>query len=233
MAGSAFVFAGKDGSLYSRPASLDTPENRRALEPVRKRVAANIKAGNDPRPALVASLRGPDGHAHEPAAPAGPTVRSYYERWIIDKVPPEVRRAQAQDYRRHIRKYVLLTLGTLHLASLTARDILGLRSELRQRDLSLKFVKNILAGSFKAMLRDARNIDGLMPQDPFAGVTWPRVELPGPDPCTADKRHRILAWFRDKHSGFHPGPGTTGPRWRPPSALPRLRAPSVLDRDAP
>lgn len=121
-------------------------------------------------------------------------------------LPQRVRRLLAapgdQDYRRHIRKYVLPTLGTLPLASLTARDILGLRSELRQRDLALKFVKNILAGSFKAMLRDARNIDGLMPQDPFAGVTWPRVELPGPDPFTADERHRILAWFRDKHFGI-------------------------------
>jgi hypothetical protein len=187
----------------------DTAENRRALAPVCRRVAANLADGNDPRPALEASLRGP-GTAETPAPSTALTVRGYFERWIVDKVPPEVRRAQAQDYRRHLRGYVLPTLGDRALADLSARDLLGLRSELRHRGLSLKFVKNILAGSLKAMLRDARIIDHVLDHDPFLGVKWPRVEVPAPTRFTADERHRILGWFRDKQFGFHPGTGRLG-----------------------
>ena len=82
---------------------------------------------------------------------------------------------------------------------------LGLRTELRQRGLSLKYVKNILAGSFKAMLRDARLIDRVLAADPFEGVTWPRVEVPEADPFAPDERQRILAWFRDRRFGFSAG----------------------------
>jgi len=143
------------------------------------------------------------------------TVAEYFERWIADKVPPEVRKAQAQDYRRHLRRYVLPALGDVGLARLMARDILGLRAELRQRGLSLKYVKNILAGSLKAMLRDAREIDRVIMHDPFVGVRWPRVEVPGPDPFTAEERQRIQAWFRDRRFSFHAGIAKTGPRVRP------------------
>jgi integrase len=110
---------------------------------------------------------------------------------------------------------VLPTLGDTALADLSARDLLGLRTELRHRGLSLKFVKNIIAGSLKAMLRDARIIDHKLDHDPFLGVKWPRVEVPSPTPFTAEERYRILGWFRDKHFGFHPGTGTVGLRWRP------------------
>jgi hypothetical protein len=53
---------------------------------------------------------------------------------------------------------VLPRLGEIPLADLTAGDILGLRAELLQRELSLKYVKNILAGSFRAMVREARRL---------------------------------------------------------------------------
>src|SRR5438132_2375231 len=133
------------------------------------------------------------------------TVQGYFERWVADKVPPEVRRAQANDYRRHMKGYVLPVLGDMPLEAVTARDILGLRTELRQRGLSLKYVKNILAGSFKAMLRDARLIDHALAADPFEGVTWPRVEVPEADPFAPDERQRILAWFRAWRFGFSAG----------------------------
>src|SRR5437016_3119565 len=133
------------------------------------------------------------------------TVQGYFERWVAGKVPPEVRRAQANDYCRHMKGYVLPVLGDMPLEAVMARDILGLRTELRQRGLSLKYVKNILAGSFKAMLRDARLIDHALAADPFEGVTWPRVEVPEADPFTPEERQRILAWFRDKRFSFNAG----------------------------
>ena len=143
------------------------------------------------------------------------TVQGYFERWVADKVPPEVRRAQANDYRRHMKGYVLPVLGDLPLEAVTARDILGLRTELRQRGLSLKYVKNVLAGSFKAMLRDARLIDRVLAAEPFEGVTWPRVEVPEADPFAPDERQRILAWFRDRRLGFSAGQAKEGLRVRP------------------
>src|SRR5437870_8002500 len=54
------------------------------------------------------------------------TVQGYFERWVADKVPPEVRRAQANDYRRHMKGCVLPVLGDMPLEAVTARDILGL-----------------------------------------------------------------------------------------------------------
>src|SRR5206468_6877415 len=43
------------------------------------------------------------------------TVQGYFERWVADKVPPEVRRAQANDYCRHMQGYVLPVLGDMPL----------------------------------------------------------------------------------------------------------------------
>src|SRR5262249_52614949 len=92
------------------------------------------------------------------------------------------------DCRRHLRGYVLPTLGDHILADLSARDILGLRSELRQR-LSLKLVKNILAGSLKAMLRDARIIDHALDHDPSRSAAYRAAAGNGPhtggDPARA------------------------------------------------
>src|SRR5262249_56589515 len=126
------------------------------------------------------------------------TVRGYFERWIEDKVPPIVRKAQARDYHKHIENYVLGPLGDIPIAELTPRDVLGVRAQLLKRGLSLKYVKNILAGSFKAMIRDAREVDRVVTFDPFVGVRWGRITVPGPEPFLADERTRILRWFERK-----------------------------------
>ena len=183
-----FRWDSKQQSFGTRLA--DTPEHRLALTQLARLVAANIKAGRDPRPTLTESLRSGESEAPQATVVVPLTVQGYFERWVADKVPPEVRRAQANDYRRHMKGYVLPLLGDMPLA-VTARDILGLRTELRQRGLSLKYVKNVLAGSFKAMLRDARLIDRVLAAEPFEGVTWPRVEVPEADPFAPDERQRI------------------------------------------
>jgi integrase len=195
------------GKRYSRTTKhpIHTPEDRAAVDRQLIRIGAAIRAGDNPL-ALFKRAKEPT------AAPKSETVREYYERWIADKAPPLVRRAQARDLRSHIRGYVLPRLGNVPIAELSSRDILGLRSELLERGLSLKYAKNILAGSLRAMIRDARTIDHVIERDPFGGVRWPPVEVPGPDPFTIEEMNRILDWFARRRFGFHAGRASGGPR---------------------
>lgn len=198
------------GERHSPSTELtDTPENRTQVDKLARLVAATIAAGKDPL-----ALLEPSRDAN-PTTPTTLTVGEYFQRWISDKIPPMVRKAQARDYRRHISGYVLPQLGDLPLAELSPRDILGLRAQLLQRGLSLKYVKNILAGSFKAMIRDAREIDRVIVDDPFVGVRWGRVAVPGPEPFAAPERTRIIWWFERKRFGFHSGLAVQGQRVRP------------------
>jgi len=189
------------GRRYSRSTNLlDTAENRGKAEKLARLIAATIAAGRDPLPLLAPKKETKPSHT-------GPTVREYYATWVADKVPPLVRKAQERDYRRHLEGYVLPRIGDLPIAAVAARDILGLRSSLLQRGLrdkplKLKTAKNILVGSLRAMLRDARVVDHLLDRDPFDGVRWPRLPVPGPDSFTADERARIEAWFAKKVTRF-------------------------------
>jgi integrase len=189
------------GRRYSRSTNLrDNAENRIKAEKLARLIAATIAAGRDPLPLLAPKIE-------TKSKKHGPTLREYYETWINDKSPPLVRKAQARDYRRHLEKYILPRIGELPVSIITARDILGLRSSLMERGLrgkplKLKSVKNILVGSLRAMLRDARVVDHLLDHDPFDGVRWPRLPVPGPDPFTAEERARIETWFAKKVTRF-------------------------------
>lgn len=110
---------------------------------------------------------------------------------------------------------LLPQFGDLPIAELSPRDILGLRAQLLQRGLSLKYVKNILGGSFKAMVRDAREIDRVVTLDPFVGVRWGRVPVPGPEPFSAAERTTILRWFQRKQFSFRAAGSPTCARSRP------------------
>lgn len=201
------------GQRYARTTKLaDTADNRAQLQKLANLIAATIDAGQDPLPLLQPKRA---KAADSDAAPHAMTVREYFALWIADKVPPVVRKAQARDYRRHLEGYILDALGDLPIADVTPRDILGVRSQLLQRGLSLKYVKNIIGGSFKAMLRDAREIDRVVMLDPFVGVRWGRVAVPGPEPFTADERTAILRWFDRKLFNFRAAGSSTCTRKRP------------------
>ncbi len=193
------------GRQHARETKLaDTPANRVELEKLAGIVAAMIRAGRDPLCLFEAEKR-----TTVPAVAEKTTVREYFADWITDKQPPLVRPAQACDYRRHMEQYVLPRLGDVAIAELSPRDILGVRAELLNDGLSVKYVKNILGASFKAMVRDAREIDRVLERDPFVGVRWPRVEVPGPDPLTPTERSRILRWFEVRRFSFHAGSGSS------------------------
>jgi integrase len=70
--------------------------------------------------------------------------------------------------------------------------------------LSLKRVKNIIDGSFRAMTRDARTVDYLIEKDPFEVLAWPRKPLSKPDPFEEEERDSIIAYFRQKVCFYHP-----------------------------
>jgi integrase len=203
---------------------LDSPENVAALEPLRRVAGAMVKARKDPRPYLAKCFSG----VSENEAPtterlldaAGETVRSYYTTWYAEQTArPSTRPAQARDYRRHHERYVLPALGELPLAGLRPKDIRGLQAELLQRvssktkqRLSEKYVKNIICGSFAAMIRQAR-IDGYVLSDPFEGLEWDRYEPPDADPFEPEERDAILEWFKARHFGVHAGRSSAANRF--------------------
>lgn len=201
----------------------DTPGNRRRLESLRQLVGAVLRAGKDPTPVLDEHFGGlglaSAAVAPEEASPSGPTVEAYYEQWIVKRAPV-VRRAQLRDYQRHLTGYVLPVLGKLPVATLAASQVSGLQGELltqgrprvpgappsrrgtpsRYLPLSAKTVRNIIGGSLRAMLREARK-DGHLTREQFADLMdleWPDHETPEPDPFTADERTRLLAWFESR-----------------------------------
>lgn len=215
------------GARYvSRETGLDdTAENRIRLRPMAKLVGAAIQAGRTTKEideilghaSAVERVRVP-----VPANDAGPTVAEYYRRWIKEQ-EPLVRKAQLRDYRRHIADMVLPTLGPIPLSDLKPSDVRGLQSELLSRNslrletpkrLSVKYVKNIISGSFRAMIAQARD-DDLVSRDVFGKLKWPEAEPPEPDPLTAEERTRIIDWFNHKRFGFHPGLGSMENRWLP------------------
>ena len=67
-----------------------------------------------------------------------------------------------------------------------------------------KTVRNIIDGSFRAMVRDARDIDGLITSDPFAAVQWPDKEIRRRDAFTKEDRDKILDYFRSNESFYYP-----------------------------
>jgi integrase len=196
----------------------DTPAHREALAPLLRTVAACVDRGKDPVPILEQHFTLP--RIGEPAATAQPsasghTVASYVRDVFLPyNQPPRVRRAQARDYRRHLR-VVTARLGDLPLAELGRADIRGLQAELLDRRLSVKYVKNILVGSLRALIGQALD-DEALTIDPFPRrLKWPAWKPPGADPFTPEERGQILGWFERKQFGLRPGPGSTRTRHRP------------------
>jgi len=119
-----------------------------------------------------------------------------------------VRKAQARDYRRHLR-IVVERLGHVPLARFEPRDIRGLQAELLDRALSPKYVKNSPSGSLRALIAQALD-DKALPADPFPRrLKWPKWKPPGADRFTTDARTAILHWFERKRFGLRPGPDFT------------------------
>jgi integrase len=69
--------------------------------------------------------------------------------------------------------------------------------------LSLKSCRNVIDGTFRAMMRDARK-HGIGEKDHFAQLEWARGVSPKPDPFTREERDTILAHFKEKKPFYFP-----------------------------
>jgi integrase len=105
----------------------------------------------------------------------------------------------------HFGSYILLEFGSDNITDVTPPQVLEFRTYLlKQVGLSLKTSRNIIDGSFRAMMRDARTIDHLVSEDPFAAIRWPTREVPEPDPFTEQERDELLRYFRTRVPFYYP-----------------------------
>jgi integrase len=196
----------------------DTPANRAKLERRAEAMRDEIEAG------AFDYLRWfPNGNGARfyrlapPAVPkAAPTLGEYAERtWLPRKVPPVVRASLADSYAwawRHILRYrptpPALPLAALPLDGITVGMLEDFRAYLLRpkreggRGVKLKTCRDIIDAHFRALYRDAR-AEGLVAHDPFAALTWPRPELPEPDPFNEAERDALLDYFWTKNRPYH------------------------------
>lgn len=184
----------------------DTPQNRDRVSRQAELIGAEIRAGqfdylkwfphgNRASEFLVATGRKPAVNGGNGA----PTVRQYYAGWIEQKVVPLVRASAARDYRAHFGGYILDVLGDVALDQLSLAHIEELRHAMRHRErrLSEKTIRNVIDGSFRAMVRDAME-DDVPAAFPFPKVRWPEKIVPGPSPFTEEERDKLLDYFSKK-----------------------------------
>ncbi len=183
----------------------DTAENRATLSKQAAVIGAEIAADRFdylrwfPNGSRAIHFR-PTPHSSDWAQPdARPTIGQFYPAWVARRVPPIVRPSRARDYRNHFRTYILPYLADVALQDLSLVHLEELRARLQiDRHLGLKTVRNVIDGSLRAMVRDARKA-GVQAGFPFADFEWPRRVVPGPDPFTDEERDRLLEFILRKH----------------------------------
>lgn len=182
----------------------DTPENRASISKQAAIIGAEIAAGrfdylrwfpNGIRATYFRSAEQPTVGSQRAESP---TVRHFYESWIVRKVPPFVRVSATRDYRDHFRLHILDRVGDVRLSELSLEHLEDLRTQLQvERKLSIKTIKNVIDGSLRALFRDALKA-GISSRFPFPNLAWPRRTVPGPDPFTEEERDTLLSYFLRK-----------------------------------
>jgi integrase len=197
-------FAGQE--FWEGTSHPDTPEDRLLVEAQAKLISREIKKG------IFDYLRwfpnGNKAHLFRPTPAAEKplkTIREYYKLWIERKKVPFIRPGLARDYRDHFGRYILPKFENTALSELTPADLEAFRSYLvEERGLSVKSARNIIDASFRAMMRDARQVDYLIEKDPFEALRWPRIRNAKPDPFTEDERDQVIAYFKEKIPFYFP-----------------------------
>lgn len=134
-----------------------------------------------------------------------PTVGEFFERWIETKVEPLFRRGSIRDYRQHFNAYILPSYKDIRLLAIGNKDLTDFRITLLHKGLSVKTVRNIIDGSFRALYRDARaELDELKGKDPFIDIKWPANQKAKPDPFTVEEQNKILEFFREEEPFYYP-----------------------------
>jgi integrase len=191
------------GTTKRQTWSTGEPYNAATLEkwePARKAVGAMRAQGIDPL--LHLQKQKPEV---KPKADAV-TIRSYFPAWLDSK---DVRPALLRDYRQHFTAYVSPDLiADTPLSEMRPSDISGFQARLRRRQsrrgtpLSEKTVQNVIAGTLRAMLRDAAADDHIK-RDVFVGLTWKHWEIPPADPLTGEEWDAVDHWFQKRTYHHH------------------------------
>jgi integrase len=185
----------------------DTPENRHEVEALAVIINKGIKE-------RTFSWDWFQDEAKQ-QKPGQRTVGSYYLEWIQRKKPPTVRAGLANDYKEQFERYIIPRFKNVPL---TVTDVTPQRLDefraylLHERGLSLKSCRNIIDGTFRAMVRDWRTEEAFKPKasggellpDPFAFLKWPRIQREKPDPFTEEDRDKVLNQFRLKSPFYYP-----------------------------
>jgi integrase len=188
----------------------DTPKNRQRMEA--RAVLISEEIDKNTFDYLKWFPNGNKAYLFKPKPTTPQTIGDYYRVWIERKKPPVVRKGLERDYRDHFRLYVLPKFEDTKVAELTPALLEAFRSYLLREyeartptgRLSLKSVKNIMDGSFRAMIRDARTVDYLIEKDPFEVLIWPRKLPSKPDPFEEEERDAIIQYFRQKNHYYYP-----------------------------
>jgi integrase len=188
----------------------DTPKNRERMQARGVLITEEIEQGTFDY--LRWFPKGNRAEQYRPKQESPKTIGKYYLVWILRKTPPVVRPGLQRDYRDHFRIYILPKFENTPIAELTPALLEAFRSYLLQEyeartrtgRLSLKSVKNIIDGSFRAMIRDARSVDYLIERDPFEALLWPRKLPNKPDPFDEEERDAIIAYFWQKNQFYYP-----------------------------
>lgn len=203
---------GLPGGSYEsqeRTGLQDTPANRTKLEARARVISDEMRAGTFDYPRWFP--RGAKAvHTVVTSEPERlmSTLREYaHETWLPRKVPPVVREWCRRDYIKHLRCHVVPAFGDLPLDAITPAALETFRAELLRKGLALKTARNVIDGTLRALLRDARTVDKLIPHDIFADLPpkwWPRRPKVKPDPFNATERDTALAYFREKRTVYYP-----------------------------
>ena len=197
---------GTERKFAEATALSDTPDNRLRVERQAEMIGAEIRAGafdylkwfpNGNRAAEYLAANGVTASQGKVARTDALTVRRYYDAWIGQRTAPVVRASAARDYRAHFRNYILDVLGDVELEDLALVHLEDLRTTMRKRELSEKTIRNVIDGSFRAMVRDAVQ-DDIAAAFPFSKMRWPEKIVPGPSPFTEEERGQILDYFKAK-----------------------------------
>src|SRR5207249_154545 len=140
-----------------------------------------------------------------PEPPRQLAMREYAEQtWLPRKVPPLVRAWCRRDYLKHLKNHILPAFGDLPLAEVTPAALETFRAELLGKSLKLKTVRNIMDGTFRALIRDARVVDKLVSGNPFDALKWQKQPKQKPDPFNESERDALLDYFRTRRALFFP-----------------------------
>ncbi len=180
----------------------DNAKNRKRVEA--RAVLINEEMENQTFDYLKLFPDGNRAHLFKPKKPQVESVGQYFLGWIARKKPPFVRPALERDYRQQYNTYIKRQVVYTKLSDVDLLALENFRIYLgEERRLSLKSCRNIMDGTFRAMMRDAR-IDGLIEKDAFANLKWPRISQPKPDPFMDEERDKTLAYFHEKNRFYHP-----------------------------